>query len=210
MLFKRLSLFPRLVKTSSICLNQERTYLAVSVLNNKLRLKQISLNNQLIRYQTTSGQSESPNFNQQKTEQTDQDSEDSVEDVILKNALKFVPQYGFTTEAISRGATEVGLSAASKGIFSNGAFDTIDYFYKQSNKNLEEYLDNLVKEGKVKKKNELIRSAIVYRLGLIQPYIRHWPQAMAIQSFNPSNVYDFCFISLVLCYLSPCFIRESR
>lgn len=185
MFFKRLVLLPKLLKTSSICLNQENNYLAVSVLNNKLRLKQTSFKNQLIRHQTT-GQSESPNLNQEKTEE-DNESDESVESIILKNSLKFVPEYGFTTEAISRGAKEIGLSSASKGIFSNGAFDLIDYFYKQSNKNLEQYLENLVKEGKVTKKNDLIRSAIVYRLSLIQPYIKHWPQAMAIQTFNPFN-----------------------
>lgn len=75
-----------------------------------------------------------------------------------------------------KGANDVGYSAASKAIFKNGAFDLIDFFYKKCNADLAAYLESLVKEGKVKKKNELIRSALIYRLSLIQPVINHWPQ----------------------------------
>lgn len=75
-----------------------------------------------------------------------------------------------------KGVAECGLSVASKGIFQNGSFDLIDYFYKRCNSQMAEYLENLVKEGKVTKKNELVRSAILFRLSLIQPYIQHWPK----------------------------------
>jgi hypothetical protein len=61
-------------------------------------------------------------------------------------------------------------------MFQNGEFDLIDYFYKNSNQKLANYLEDLVKEGKITKKNDFIRSALVYRLGLIQPYINQWPQ----------------------------------
>lgn len=71
---------------------------------------------------------------------------------------------------------DLGLSSASKGIFSKGAFDLIDFFYKKSNKDLEVYLEDLIQKGEIKRKNDLIRSAIIYRLSLIQPYIQHWPQ----------------------------------
>ena len=74
------------------------------------------------------------------------------------------------------GANEIGYSTAAKAIFKNGAFDLIDFFYKKCNADLATYLENLVKEGKVKRKNELIRSALIQRLSLIQPVISHWPQ----------------------------------
>ena len=96
---------------------------------------------------------------------------------ILENTLKFVPQYGFTVEAINEGITDAGLSsAATNGIFQNGAFDLINYFYKKCNADLADYLERLVKEGEITKKNELIRLALIYRLRLTQPYIKHWPQ----------------------------------
>lgn len=52
----------------------------------------------------------------------------------------------------SQGAIDCGLSTASRGIFQNGAFDLIDYFYKKSNKDLAAYLEKSVKEGTIKKK----------------------------------------------------------
>lgn len=115
-------------------------------------------------------------------------SEDKLKEKILENSLEFVPEHGFTKQALIQGALSIGLSTASVNqIFQNGSFDLIDYFYKKQNEKLSIYLENLVKEGKVAKKNELIRSAIIYRLTLIQPYIKHWPDAMATQSFYLNN-----------------------
>lgn len=112
--------------------------------------------------------------------------EDDLRRKILENSLKFVPEHGFTNEAIDQGVTESGLStAATNGIFKNGAFDLIDFFYKKSNQDLSVYLEGLVKEGTVTRKNELVRMALLYRLRLTQPYIKHWPQAMAVMTFNP-------------------------
>ena len=62
----------------------------------------------------------------------------------------------------------------------NGAFDLIDYFYKKSNSDTAAYLENLMKEGKIKRKNELIRLALIHRLSLIQPYIKHWPDVIIL------------------------------
>ena len=98
---------------------------------------------------------------------------------ISSNKIKFKSIFYLT----KKGVAECGLSVASKGIFQNGAFDLIDFFYKRCNAEMGSYLENLVKEGKVTRKNELIRSALLYRLTLIQPYIDHWPK-----------VYDFIFI----------------
>ena len=75
---------------------------------------------------------------------------------------------------------EAGYSAAAKGMLRSGAFDLIDYFYKKSNSDTAAYLENLMKEGKIKRKNELIRLAIIHRLSLIQPYIKHWPDVIIL------------------------------
>jgi len=114
--------------------------------------------------------------------------EQELKHKILLNSIQFINEHGFSLEALSHGATASGLSSASvNGIFKNGAFDLIDFFYKNSNEKLSVYLESLVKEGKITKKNDLIREAILYRLSLIQPYIKHWPNAMAIQTFHPEN-----------------------
>lgn len=85
---------------------------------------------------------------------------------------------------------DLGLSSAVKGIFNKGAFDLIDFFYKKSNKDLEVYLEDLMQKGEIKRKNELIRSAIVFRLSLIQPYLNHWPQVRKMLS-------NFNFVSFI-------------
>jgi len=113
--------------------------------------------------------------------------EDDLRKKILENSLKFVPELGFTREAINQGVAEAGLSeAATNGIFKNGSFDLIDFFYKKSNADLAEYLEELIKAGEIKRKNELVRLAIIRRLELTQPYLKHWPEAMAVMTFNPS------------------------
>ena len=71
---------------------------------------------------------------------------------------------------------DVGLSTAILGIFKNGSFDLIDYFYKKSNEELAAYLEKIVSEGKIKSKTELVRLAIQYRLSLIKVFIEHWPK----------------------------------
>jgi len=126
----------------------------------------------------------------QLSTQTSTESEENLEEnlrkKILENSLKFVPEFGFTTEAITRGVAEAGMSsAATNGIFSHGAFDLIDFFYKKSNADLAEYLEGVVKEGSVTRKNELVRLALIHRLKLTQPYVKHWPQAMAQIASNP-------------------------
>lgn len=124
----------------------------------------------------------------QSQTETEQVDDEPFEDTILRNALKYVPEHGFTEEAISRAIIDYGLSSAAKGIFENGAFDLIDFFYRQSNNKMADYLENLVKENKILKKNELIREALLYRLSLTQPYIKHWPQVIKINpSLKPSN-----------------------
>lgn len=142
---------------------------------------------------------------QQQNEQTYNNensnfSEEKLKKQVLENSLKHISEYGFTKEALTKGALDTGLSSAAvNGMFQNGAFELIDYFYKKSNENLSTYLENLIKEGQIKKKNELIRSAILYRLSLIQPLIRHWPEAMATQSFYPSNAVQSIENLLRLC-----------
>lgn len=114
-------------------------------------------------------------------------NEETLRKKILENAMKHVAVHGFTVEAINEGVIEAGLSSAStNGIFTNGSFDLIDFFYKKSNADMADYLEGLIKEGTVTRKNELIRLALIHRLKLTQPYIKHWPNAMATLTFQPT------------------------
>ena len=90
-------------------------------------------------------------------------SEEQFKRKVLENSLKFISEHGFTEKALAEGAMAAGLSSASvNGMFTNGAFDLIDFFYKKSNQDMSVYLENLVKEGKMKKKNDLIKSGNLF------------------------------------------------
>ncbi|KAK6320318.1 hypothetical protein J4Q44_G00094250 [Coregonus suidteri] len=122
------------------------------------------------------------------------ETEEQLQARILNAALDFVPLHGWTVEAISAGAETLGLSAASSGMFQNGAGDLVLHFIAQSNTQLTEQLaehHNQVQLGQAepKKTAEFLRDAVEIRLRMLTPYIDNWPQAMSIM-FLPHNIAD--------------------
>uniref|UniRef100_A0A4W5MIB3 Ubiquinone biosynthesis protein n=1 Tax=Hucho hucho TaxID=62062 RepID=A0A4W5MIB3_9TELE len=122
----------------------------------------------------------------------DYETEEQLQARILNAALDFVPLHGWTVEAISAGAETLGLSAASSGMFQNGAGDLVLHFIAQSNTQLTEQLaehHNQVQLGQAepKKTAEFLRDAVETRLRMLTPYINNWPQAMSIL-FLPHNI----------------------
>jgi rpsU-divergently transcribed protein len=125
------------------------------------------------------------NQERREEEEKKQQTPNEIKREILENAMRFVKEHGFSTRALGESAKFLGYSPASKGLFDNGAFDLIDYFYKKSNQQMAHHLEQLIKDGKIVRKNELVKEAIIYRLQLIQPYINHWPDAMALIATSP-------------------------
>nr|XP_046161902.1 ubiquinone biosynthesis protein COQ9, mitochondrial [Oncorhynchus gorbuscha] len=122
----------------------------------------------------------------------DYETEEQLQVRILNAALDFVPLHGWTVEAISAGAETLGLSAASSGMFQNGAGDLVLHFIAQSNTQLTEQLaehHNQVQLGQAepKKTAEFLRDAVETRLRMLTPYINNWPQALSIL-FLPHNI----------------------
>lgn len=60
--------------------------------------------------------------------------------VILSHALKLVPQYGWSLQAIQGGAKAAGLPGVAHGLFPGGGADLIEYFEDECNQELNEYL----------------------------------------------------------------------
>uniref|UniRef100_A0A3B4DUP9 Ubiquinone biosynthesis protein n=1 Tax=Pygocentrus nattereri TaxID=42514 RepID=A0A3B4DUP9_PYGNA len=115
----------------------------------------------------------------------DYETEDQLQARILTAALEFVPQHGWTVEAIAAGAETLGLSAASAGMFDNGAGDLVLHFVGQCNVQLTEILaeeHNQVQLGQAEKKKtaDFLRHAVETRLRMLVPYIDTWPQAMSL------------------------------
>ncbi|XP_051979116.1 ubiquinone biosynthesis protein COQ9-B, mitochondrial-like isoform X2 [Xyrauchen texanus] len=124
----------------------------------------------------------------------DYETEEQLQTRILTAALEFVPQHGWTVEAIAAAAETLGLSAASTGMFNNGAGDLVLHFISQCNAHLTETLaeqHNQVQLGHTEPKEtaQFLRDVVEMRLRMLTPYIDTWPQAMSILLL-PHNIPD--------------------
>ncbi|XP_034735442.1 ubiquinone biosynthesis protein COQ9, mitochondrial [Etheostoma cragini] len=122
------------------------------------------------------------------------ETEEQLQARILTAALEFVPQHGWSMEAIANGAETLGLSSASTGMFYNGAGDLVLHFLAQCNSQLTDILaeqHNQVQLGQAepKKTADFLRDAVETRLRMLIPYIESWPQAMSILLL-PHNIPD--------------------
>ncbi|XP_029910405.1 ubiquinone biosynthesis protein COQ9, mitochondrial isoform X2 [Myripristis murdjan] len=122
------------------------------------------------------------------------ETEEQLQARILTAALEFVPQHGWSMEAIAAGAETLGLSSASTGMFYNGAGDLVLHFIAQCNSQLTDILaeqHNQVQLGQAEPKEtaEFLRDAVETRLRMYIPYVETWPQAMSILLL-PHNIPD--------------------
>ncbi|XP_077371643.1 ubiquinone biosynthesis protein COQ9, mitochondrial isoform X2 [Festucalex cinctus] len=122
--------------------------------------------------------------NQGGEEDEEYETEEQLQAQILNAALEFVPQHGWTMEAIAAGAETLDLSSASTGMFDNGAGDLVLHFIAQCNSQLKETLAEQHKQvqlGQAEPKTaDFLRDAVETRLRMHIPYIETWPQAMSI------------------------------
>ncbi|XP_075694348.1 ubiquinone biosynthesis protein COQ9, mitochondrial isoform X2 [Rhinoderma darwinii] len=119
------------------------------------------------------------------------ESEEQLQHRILSAALPFVPEYGWSSEAIAAGARSLDLSAAAAGMVENGGSELVLHFVSQCNRNLTELLEQeqkLVQVGSSEKKPtaQFLRDAVEARLRMLVPYIGQWPQAMGILLLPPN------------------------
>ncbi|XP_069384024.1 ubiquinone biosynthesis protein COQ9, mitochondrial isoform X1 [Paralichthys olivaceus] len=122
------------------------------------------------------------------------ETEEQLQARILTAALEFVPQHGWSMEAIASGAETLGLSSASTGMFHNGSGDLVLHFIAQCNSQLTEILAEQHKQVQLgqaepKKTADFLRDAVETRLRMHIPYIETWPQAMSILLL-PHNIPD--------------------
>ncbi|XP_074958070.1 ubiquinone biosynthesis protein COQ9, mitochondrial [Phalacrocorax aristotelis] len=118
-------------------------------------------------------------------ESEDYESEEQLQNRILTAALEFVPEHGWTAEAIAEGAKTLGLSVAAAGMFHSDGSELILHFVSQCNTKLSELLEQeqkLVQLGKTERKptDQFLRDAVEARLRMLIPYIEKWPQALSI------------------------------
>ncbi|NXF36021.1 COQ9 protein, partial [Nyctibius bracteatus] len=127
-------------------------------------------------------------------ESEDYESEEQLQHRILTAALEFVPEHGWTAEAIAEGAKTLGLSVAAAGMFHSDGSELVLHFVSQCNTKLSELLEQEQKQvqlGEAEKKptEQFLRDAVEARLRMLIPYIEKWPQALSILLL-PHNIPD--------------------
>jgi len=114
--------------------------------------------------------------------------EESIRNKILDASLPFVIELGWTKEAISAGAESVGYPGTAHGMFTKGGGDLVLYFQKVSNAKLVGFMEKF-KEDKSNANVapvEFVEEACKHRLEMTVPYIKKWPQALAVMSLPPN------------------------
>ncbi|KAG0370770.1 Ubiquinone biosynthesis protein coq9, mitochondrial [Mortierella sp. AD032] len=105
-------------------------------------------------------------------------------EAILKKALTFVPEHGWTTVSIAKAAESMGYPSIIHGMFPKGGADLIDYFLQDCLERLPLELEGRMEGLGTKEK---IKLGTLTRLGMIAPYVDRWPEALAIMG-QPTNV----------------------
>ncbi|KAG0206608.1 Ubiquinone biosynthesis protein coq9, mitochondrial [Mortierella sp. GBA30] len=121
---------------------------------------------------------------QQQSSSSPQKTTKSTPEAILKTALTFVPEHGWTTASIAKAAESMGYPTIIHGMFPNGGADLIDYFLQDCLNRLPLELEGKMEGLSVKEK---IRLATLTRLAMNAPYLDRWPEALAIMG-QPSNL----------------------
>ncbi|XP_075433171.1 ubiquinone biosynthesis protein COQ9, mitochondrial isoform X2 [Ascaphus truei] len=133
-----------------------------------------------------------PRYTDQGGEESGDEIENHLHQRILNAALQYVPEYGWSSEAIAEGAKSLDLSVAAAGMFENGGGELVLHFVSQCNAHLAELLEEeqkLVQLGKAEKKQtgQFLRDAVDARLRMLIPYIGQWPQALGLLLL-PQNI----------------------
>jgi len=117
------------------------------------------------------------------------EAEDSepVPKQILRNALAYVSESGWSNETLRAGAADAGLSPASVGLFPRGPVELVEFHIKECNRAFAVELREKAEELKQMRMRERITWAVRRRLELIEPVIASWPHALKLQA-SPSSV----------------------
>uniref|UniRef100_UPI00358F467A ubiquinone biosynthesis protein COQ9-B, mitochondrial-like n=1 Tax=Myxine glutinosa TaxID=7769 RepID=UPI00358F467A len=119
---------------------------------------------------------------------------------VLNQALEFVPEYGWSNEALAEGAQAEGLSAAAAGMFEQGAVELVLHFVRQCNTQLREQLteENArlpQEQDEQSPVEEFLRDALESRLRMHIPYMNRWSQAMGLLMTPQALPDSVCLLS---------------
>jgi len=127
---------------------------------------------------------------------------------ILDAALSFVASHGWTRQTIIKGAEQSGFPGTVHGMFPRGGIELIDFYNLKCNQELITEMRlriDAAADAKVTDPKEFVTWAIKTRLNMLHPFIKSWPQALAIMTLPPNVPTSLAnMLTLVddICYFS--------
>lgn len=140
---------------------------------------------QLLAQQQTPDQSSSTGGANQPEQEDPQVA--AVKDRILEASLAFVPSHGWSRQSLAKGAESVNYPTVTSGLFPRGGIEIVQFFHKQCNEQLVDYMKQEVGATAPADPAAFAQKAIEVRLRMLIPYMKQWPQAMALMTL-PQNV----------------------
>jgi ubiquinone biosynthesis protein COQ9 len=109
----------------------------------------------------------------------------NIKKSILEKAVEFIPEDGFTSEALSRAAVSIGYSAITAGMFENGGYALIDHVMQKASLHMSDEMEKLDLQSV--SVNDRIIQGVMFRIHFISQFYPKWSQAMAIGAL-PQNL----------------------
>jgi ubiquinone biosynthesis protein COQ9 len=105
----------------------------------------------------------------------------------LDAALKRVPECGWTLQALQEGAESLGYPPSTHALGApNGPIDLVHHFVQKSTLDLKSRILASIPDFETMGTTSKIRACCWTRLEMLLPYVRHWPQALALLAL-PQN-----------------------
>lgn len=140
---------------------------------------------QLLAQQQTPDQSSSTGGANQPEQEDPQVA--AVKDRILEASLAFVPSHGWSRQSLAKGAESVNYPTVTSGLFPRGGIEIVQFFHKRCNEQLVDHMKQEVGATAPADPAAFAQKAIEVRLRMLIPYMKQWPQAMALMTL-PQNV----------------------
>ncbi|CAO0789867.1 unnamed protein product [Mucor circinelloides] len=108
---------------------------------------------------------------------------------MLYATMPFVAQYGWSMESLIHGARSLGYPSVAHGMFPGGEAGLIDAYLSEQRKQFAQLAKEKYITGNLQNvsMNERVQILTSLRLDMNKPYIKKWPEALAIMA-RPSNV----------------------
>jgi len=128
-----------------------------------------------------------------RAETKNADEEEAIKTKILDASLAHVGQHGWTRMSLAAGAEDAGYVSLVSGLFPNEGSDLVFHHVRSSNQKLDKWMateaEALQADGKKLKVGAFVKSAVVERLKMNEPYLKNdrWKEALAILA-KPQNL----------------------